>query len=43
MVQIGADGAGVHSAIEWAEEDSVATLTDILHDAVVDFCGPARR
>jgi acetylornithine deacetylase len=42
VVQIGVDGAGAHSAIEWAEERSLEMLTDILFDTIVAFCGGER-
>ncbi len=38
-VMFGADGGGAHSATEWTETQSVQTLTDILSDVAVAFCG----
>ncbi|WP_427917907.1 M20/M25/M40 family metallo-hydrolase [Streptomyces sp. cg40] len=34
----GADGAGAHEALEWADIASLHRLTDILTDTVTDFC-----
>lgn len=38
-VMFGADGEGAHAATEWADIASVRTLTDILTETIVDFCG----
>jgi acetylornithine deacetylase len=35
----GASGGGAHAATEWAEVDSVRTLTDVLQRVIVDLCG----
>ena len=37
-VMFGADGAGAHAATEWADEASVAALTDILTRTAITFC-----
>ncbi|MFI6405520.1 ArgE/DapE family deacylase [Streptomyces sp. NPDC050548] len=34
----GADGAGAHEAVEWADIASLHHLTDILTDTITDFC-----
>ena len=40
-VIIGPTGAGLHSAEEWVDVQSVLDLTRILVDTAVDFCGQA--
>jgi acetylornithine deacetylase len=38
-VVIGGSGAGAHAAVEWADLDSVVSLSAILADAAVAYCG----
>jgi acetylornithine deacetylase len=38
-VMFGADGGGAHAAEEWAEEESVEALTEILFETARSFCG----
>jgi len=37
-VNYGADGAGAHEAVEWADLDSVVTCAAVLTQAVIRFC-----
>ncbi|HEU4807372.1 MAG TPA: ArgE/DapE family deacylase [Homoserinimonas sp.] len=35
----GVDGGGAHAATEWVTLDSLETVTRVLHDVIIDFCG----
>ena len=40
-VLFGVDGEGAHAATEWATEDSIKTVTDVITDVVIDWCNQA--
>lgn len=35
----GVDGGGAHAATEWVTLESLETVTAVLHDIIIDFCG----
>jgi acetylornithine deacetylase len=37
----GVDGGGAHAATEWVTLESLDTVTTVLHDIIIDYCGTA--